>query len=90
VKEKVSDLAIVLSAQGGTLGDIPASALGFAKIYNVNVQSVNNGGGTSNDKGSDLGMYSDGSGLFWAAYADGSQANYTGTVYCRVVGTPKL
>src|SRR5687768_4077712 len=33
--EVVKDLIITLSAQGGTAGDIPASALGMAKIYSV-------------------------------------------------------
>lgn len=38
--EVVADLVIALSAQGGTAGDIPASALGFNKIYSVVAQAA--------------------------------------------------
>lgn len=34
------DLKIVLSAQGATIGDIPASALGFSKLYSVFSQGL--------------------------------------------------
>jgi hypothetical protein len=90
-REKSSDLAIVLSTQGGTAGDIPPSALGFAKIYWASAISFNNGGGNTNDTVGAVGVYTDfTTGLFTVSASTGAPANYTGTVYCRVTGTPKL
>ena len=87
--EKVSDLSIVLSAQGGTLGDIPAATLGFAKVFCAEAINQNNGGGTANDYAGWVGVWSDYSGIFTANYGTGAPANYTGTLRVRVTGTPK-
>ena len=92
-REKVSDLAITLSAQGGTAGDIPASALGFAKIYCAVCLSANI---SSTMVGGLVCVAPDGSEIFPVDLTQATdanrakRANITGTLYVRVTGTPKL
>lgn len=87
--EIVKDLKIVLSAQGGTAGDIPASALGFSKLYSVQAQSIVQSAVT---RGVIVGLAIDGSEIFpvdmgQATDANRSlRANTTGDLYVRVTG----
>jgi hypothetical protein len=93
VKEKTSDLAIVLSAQGGTAGDIPASALGFAKIYSAFGLAFDD---ATNVRGAWVGVAVNGSEIFpidAVVSTDANRtlrANLTGTLYVRVTGSSKL
>lgn len=93
VREKVSDLAITLSAQGGTAGDIPASALGFAVIYAAQALSATI---SSTMVGAVVCTAQDGSEIFPVDLTQATdanranRANLTGTLYVRVFGTPKL
>lgn len=80
--EKVSDLTITLSAQGGTKGDIPASVLGFSKIFTAEAFRQNAG----SDYASWVGIWSDGSGIFTANLGTGAPANYTGVIDVRITG----
>lgn len=87
--EKVKDLKIVLSTQGGTAGDIPASALGLSKIYSAVAQGLNVSG---TQKGAVVGIATDGSEIFpvdmnQATDANRTlRANVTGDLYVRVTG----
>jgi len=93
VKEKTSDLAITLSAQGGTALDIPAATIGFNKIYSVNAFCLYDGNVTS--YGALAGMSYDGSDIFpvdLTQVTDANRinrANITGVWYVRVTGIPK-
>jgi hypothetical protein len=90
VVEVTKDLAIALTAQGATIGDIPASALGLSKIYSVQVHGANLGGIV---KAAGMSRAYDGSelvpfDLLQATDANrGDRANITGTVYVRVSGS---
>lgn len=88
--EVVKDLIITLSAQGGTAADIPASALGMAKIYTAFAYGLLTSGTMY---GSVVGVVSDGSSIFPIAVTDATDAtrataaNVTGNLYVRVTGT---
>lgn len=92
VQEKVSDLGIVLSAQGGTAGDIPAAALGFARINRAFATALDLGAGTV--VGALVGTQTDGSELFPVDITQATdanranRANLTGTLHVRVYGIP--
>ena len=98
-REVVKDLLITLAAQGGTAGDIPASALGLSRIYSVVAFQGNNAGTiTTFGAGMDAptagypnsGYLAGGTEIWFEApgSATGARANYTGVVYCRVTGCP--
>lgn len=88
--EVVKDLIIALSSQGGTAGDIPASALGFAKIYSAVGMAFDD---ATNVRGAWVGVATDGSEIFpidatQATDANRTlRANLTGSLYVRVTGT---
>lgn len=90
-REVCKDLAIVLSAQGGTAADIPASALGFALMHSCAPQELDVSG---TPKGSTVFVSKDGSELVpfdvnQATDANRTgRANITGTLYIRVTGHP--
>jgi hypothetical protein len=83
------DLAIVLSAQGATAADIPASALGLSKIYSAVGLAFDD---ATNVRGAWVGVATDGSEIFpidavQATDANRTlRANLTGTLYVRVTG----
>lgn len=87
--EVVKDLILTLSTQGGTAGDIPASALGMSKIYSCQWQAAVIAATTVAVYG---GMEIDGSGIFPIDLTQATdanrttRANLTGTVYVRVTG----
>lgn len=90
-REVVKDVSIVLAAQGGTAGDIPASALGFALIHSCQAKELDVAG-TPN--GALVFVKKDGSELVpvdvnQATDANRTlRANITGTLYIRVSGHP--
>lgn len=92
IKEKSSDLKIVLSAQGGTAGDIPASTLGFGIIYFAHALALDD---ATNVRGAWVGVAIDGSEIFpvdAVVTTDANRtlrANITGTLYVRVTGTSR-
>jgi len=85
----LKNLQIVLSSQGGTLGDIPASALGFTKILSVmtGILMV-----STTPKGVVVGVASDGTELIPIDLTQATdanrtaRANITGTLYISVLG----
>jgi hypothetical protein len=98
-REVIKDILITLTAQGGTVGDIPASALGLGKIYTVVAYQGNNTGTiTTFGAGCDAptagypnsGYLAGGTEIWFEAPGSGTgaRANYTGIVYARVTGTP--
>lgn len=76
-------VSIALTAQGGTTGDIPASALGLAEIYEVSPATLIAGG---NPTAVHVGIAANGLSLFPAAFADGTPANQTGVLNLTVYG----
>lgn len=92
-QEKISDLVITLSSQGGTAGDIPATALGFAKIYYAVGKAFDD---ATNVRGAWVGVGTNGSEIFpvnacVSTDADRTlRASLTGTLYVRVHGVPNL
>jgi hypothetical protein len=87
--EKTKDVSIALSAQGATAGDIPASALGFSKIYSAVALAFDD---ATNVRGGWVGVAVDGSEIFPIDAAQATdanrtlRANLTGTLYVRVTG----
>lgn len=86
-------LSIVLSSQGGTAGDIPASALGFTRITNVQPLCLTVSGpairlatvGLDSSSGTELVTYD----VTNATDASRTtRANLTGTLLCWVEGYP--
>lgn len=80
-------MAIVLSAQGGTAGDIPASVLGFKQLFIARIISFVVAG-TPKNIGIGLSAYAaDNSiGTFTAVDGSTSAANVTGTLNVEVEG----
>jgi hypothetical protein len=82
-------VAIVLSAQGGTAGDIPASALGFSEIFSATAKVLDVSG---TPKGALVMVAVDGSELIpvdlnQATDANRTaRANITGTLYVTIDG----
>jgi len=82
-------LAIVLSSQGGTAADIPASVLGFSRMDSVNAAILDVSG---TPKGAWVGLSTDGLEIitFDANQATDAnrtaRANITGTLYVTVIG----
>ena len=92
-REVVKDLAITLAAQGGTAGDIPASALGLSLIHSCQAKELDVSG---TPKGATVFVKKDGSELVpfdvnQATDANRTaRANITGVLYIRVTGLSKL
>jgi hypothetical protein len=82
-------LAIVLSAQGGTAADIPASVLGFSRMDSVSAAVLDVSG---TPKGAWVGLSTDGLEIITfnanqAADANRTaRADITGTLYVTVIG----
>lgn len=82
-------LAITLSSQGGTTGDIPASALGLSRIDEINVQCLDASGTITIPH---VGVAKDGSELLpinlnqSTDASRSTRANLTGILYCWVTG----
>jgi len=83
---------VVLTAQGGTTGDMPAALFGLAEVYECTCYGINNAGTWS---GADLIL--DGitvanpdqaTGVVTVSYTTGLLANLTGTLYLSVTGRP--
>lgn len=89
VIQSVKQLIITLSAQGGTAADIPASALGFAEVYECYAYGLNVSGTM---KGALTAIAIDGSEIFpidvnQATDANRTlRANVTGDLYVTVKG----
>lgn len=90
--ELTMDLIIVLSAQGGTAGDIPASAIGLQRIHSVTGGILNNSG-TITSVPCYTDYYTNTSGgvggneiIPFPTNGSNSRGNATGTLYIRVVG----
>lgn len=92
-REVVADLIIALWAQGGTAGDIPASALGLSYITVATPQQLDVSG---TPKLATVGVATDGSELIPADVDQATdanrtgRANITGNLYIRVHGRPAL
>ena len=76
-------IKITLSAQGGTAGDIPASALGMSEIFSTSNATLD-ASGTYTAR--TIGISPTGSYLFPGALADGAPNNVTGDLYVTVRG----
>ena len=87
---RLDRLAIVLSTQGATLGDIPASVLGFAEIYwawcfGANISAANNQVSVTIDTTTTtIGVMSQSILTYTAGSA--TPANITGTILVEVFG----
>lgn len=85
----VRRLKIVLSAQGGTAADIPASALGFAEIYSGYAYAFDD---ATNVRGAWIGVALDGSEIFPVDGVEATDAdrtlrsNLTGDLYVVLRG----
>jgi hypothetical protein len=86
------DAAIVLSGQGGTANDIPASALGLVRIHEVtggilNASSTITANWVATDFYTNTTGGAGGSEIITFPYGSGgSRGNLTGTLYVRVRG----
>ena len=72
--QTTKQLIITLSAQGGTAGDIPASALGFEEVYEAYAYGLNVSGTM---KGAVVGIALDGSEIFPVDMNQATDANRT-------------
>lgn len=96
--ELVKDVAITLSGQGGTAGDIPASALGFQRIRSVINGALNSSGTITYVPGApdsytytpttsvSSGNYGGSEVIPFPFGSSGSRGNITGVWYIRVSG----
>lgn len=90
--EVVRDLVITLTAQGGTIGDIPASALGFNKIYSVHAIGANISAALA---AAVLMRDAAGTEIYPVDLTQTTDAlrnnrsNITGTIYARISGSPR-
>jgi hypothetical protein len=82
--------SIALSTQGGTAGDIPASVLGFAQIFSVQLTYFLTAGSANANVGVTLDTWGTNNNIVTFTAIDGSTgiANVTGTLVVEVFGNP--
>lgn len=92
VKEKVSDLVLTLSSQGGLTNAINAATLGFSRMNSVTFTNFYISGSTNS--GITVGITTDGLKLFTCDSVSATAANHmtiadvSGVLYVRVTGNP--
>ena len=79
----VQRVAVTLSAQGATAGDLPASAFGLAEVYEVSPATLDASGTYT---AVDLAIVPNGTSIFPAAYTNGAPTNLTGILYFILTG----
>ena len=87
--QSVRQAAVVLSNQGGTTGDIPASLFGLAGIFEAYCYYSNNAGtpgGVDVILDGVLSPGDEGTGIVTVSWSTAALANATGTIFVTVKG----